>query len=74
MVGNDDEIDFEGKKYKSSNLTDAAKNIIRNLSYVNAVSSEKASMIAILTKAKKAYIADLKSEMLKAKSGFDFSE
>ena len=31
-------------------------------------------MIAVLTKAKKAYIGDLKTEMLSAKSGFDFSE
>jgi hypothetical protein len=31
-------------------------------------------MQAILTKAKRAYIDDLKSEMLAAKSGFDFSD
>ena len=31
-------------------------------------------MIAILTKAKKAYMGDLKGEMISAKAGFDFSE
>ena len=50
-------------------LNDVAKNILENLRYLNVVSSEKANMIAILTKAKKAYIADLKGEMLEAKSG-----
>ena len=34
----------------------------------------KKNMIAVLTKAKKAYIGELKVEMLSAKSGFDFSE
>ena len=32
------------------------------------------NLSAVLLKAKKAYIADLKSEMLSRKAGFDFSE
>ena len=48
--------------------------IVGNLEKLNSLSKEKANMIAILTKAKKAYISDLKNEMLSAKSGFDFSD
>jgi len=36
--------------------------------------NEKNNLSAVLLKAKKAYIADLKSEMLSQKAGFDFSE
>ncbi len=74
MIGKNEKIEFDGRKYKTSDLNDVAINILENLRYLNVVSSEKANMIAILTKAKKAYIADLKGEMLEAKSGFDFSE
>ena len=35
---------------------------------------EKMSMIAVLKKAKLAYMSELKNEMLSAKSGIDFSE
>ena len=74
MLGNNDQIEVDGKKYKTSDLNDAAKVLLENLSKLNAVSKEKTNMIAILTKAKRSYIADLKNEMLKVKSGFNFSE
>lgn len=74
MVSKNDKIEINGRKYKTSDLNDVAKNLLENLARLGAVSSEKSNMIAILTKAKKAYMADLKGEMLRAKSGFDFSE
>ena len=36
MDGSNEEIDVEGKKYRTSNLNETAKNIIRNLEYLNA--------------------------------------
>ena len=74
MVNKNEKIEIGGRKYKTSDLTDLAKNLLEELAKLGAVSSEKANMVAILTKAKKAYMADLKGEMLRAKSGFDFSE
>ena len=50
------------------------KNILENLEIVRIATRERNNMTAILTKAKQAYIAELKSEMLSAKSGFDFSD
>jgi hypothetical protein len=74
MGGKNSNFEFDGRKYKTSDLTDVAKKVLTNLNRLNAVYAEKVNMHAVLTKAKKAYIADLKSEMLSAKSGFDFSE
>ena len=74
MVVKNDKIEINGRKYKTSDLNDVAKNLLENLARLGVVSSEKSNMIAILTKAKKAYIEDLKGEMLRTKSGFDFSE
>ena len=68
------ELELYGKKYKISDLTDSVKSHIRNLERINAVCGEKANMLALLQKAKTAYISELKSEMLSARSGFDFSE
>ena len=74
MGGKNSRVKFDGRNYKTSDLTDAAKKVWSNLNQVNAAYAEKVNMHAVLTKAKKAYIADLKSEMLSVKSGFDFSE
>ena len=74
MVSKNDKINIDGRQYKTSDITDLAKNLLKELAELQAVSTEKSNMIAILTKAKKAYMADLKGEMLRAKSGFDFSE
>ncbi len=68
------EITIDGKLYKTADLTETALKLVKNLDHMKLKENEKKNMIAILTKAKKAYISDLKSEMLGAKSGFDFSE
>jgi len=69
-----DKIEFDGREFQTSDLNDRARNLIDNLAKLNSLSNEKARMIEILKKAKKAYISDLKNEMLSAKSGFDFSD
>lgn len=67
-------VDIDGKIYKTSDLTENAIKLLKNIDHMKTQQNEKKNMIAVLTKAKKAYIADLKTEMLSAKSGFDFSE
>lgn len=67
-------INIDGQIYKVDNLPKNALNLITYLDTIKAQEREKKNMIAILTKAKKAYITELKSEMLTAKSGFDFSD
>ena len=74
MSGKNKEFQFDGNKYDTSDLSESAKKIIHKLSLLNASTNEKNNMIANLTKAKKAYIADLKNEILSNKSGLDFSD
>ena len=74
MSSQTQKLSIDGKHYKISDLTETAIKIVGNLDRLKVIESEKKNMIAILNKAKKAYIQDLKSEMISVKSGFDFSE
>ena len=67
-------VSVDGEVYKTSVLTDKALKLLANIDLMKKKQNEKKNMIAVLTKAKKAYIGELKVEMLSAKSGFDFSE
>lgn len=59
--------------YETSSMTGEAKNLAEALKTLEGRIQEANNMVAILTKAKRAYIADLKNEMLSAKAGFDFT-
>ena len=74
MSENASKINIGGKLYDTKDLTENVTELLKNLDHMKKIEDEKKNMIAILTKAKKAYISELKSEMLSAKSGFDFSE
>ena len=67
-------IEIEGNQYDIAKMSEASKNIVQLLQSVEAQIQEKTNLIALLTKAKKAYISDIKSEMLSKKAGFDFLE
>lgn len=69
-----DLISIDGKEYSTSSLSDSAKGLVVSLKAVDTTIKEKTNLVAVLTKAKRAYIAELKSEMLANKAGFDFSE
>jgi len=65
-------IKLDEKEYDFAKLSERARRITVELQTVTARIQESNNMIAILTKAKQAYIEGLKSEMLSAKAGFDF--
>lgn len=67
-------ITIEGIEYDLSNINAQSKQLIDDVKNVNSLILQSQNMEAILTKAKRAYIADLKREMLSAKSGVDFLE
>ena len=67
-------INIDNREYDIDNLSDAARKNFEQLRGLDTVINEKKNLSAVLLKAKKAYIADLKSEMLSRKAGFDFSE
>lgn len=65
-------IKLDDKEYDIANLSDRARKLTDALQSVSARIQESNNMVAILNKAKRAYIEGLKSEMLSAKAGFDF--
>ena len=66
-------IKLDGVEYDLANCSEEAQRLVGTIKETSARIQEINNMIAIMTKAKRAYIADLKSEMLSAKAGFDFS-
>jgi hypothetical protein len=53
--------------------SDEAKVLVARLQHMDRMFEEKSNLLALLTKAKNAYIADLKAEIIKEKTGVDFS-
>lgn len=67
-------FNLDGKSYSIDDLSDGAKSYVATLKGLEEILTEKSNLIALFTKAKKAYISDLKSEILANKAGFDFSD
>jgi hypothetical protein len=67
-------IQIDGVTYDINAMSDQAKRILNEVQKVTERIQETQNMSAILNKAKKAYIADLKSEMLAVKAGLHFGE
>jgi hypothetical protein len=65
-------IKLDDKEYDIADLSDSARKLTDSIQNVSARIEELNNMVAILNKAKRAYIEGLKSEMLSAKAGFDF--
>lgn len=69
-----EKIEVDGKQYDLADLSEQSKQLVVLLQNTETQINEKTNLMAILTKAKKAYIADMKAEMLSQKAGFDFSD
>jgi len=67
-------IQIDDVEYDLDALTDQAKRLVGEVQKINARIQETQNMSAILTKAKRAYIADLKTEMLAVKAGIHFGD
>ena len=67
-------IQIDGAEYNVDTLSEHAKKLVVELQKIDLRIQESQNMSAILTKAKKAYIADLKTEMLATKAGFHFGD
>ena len=64
---------LDGEDFDLSKASDEAKAIVARLQHLDRLFEEKSNMMALLTKAKNAYIADLKTEIIKNKTGVDLS-
>ena len=67
-------VSVDGSEYAIDAMTEQGKKLTDLLQAVDARIKEKTDLVSVLTRAKKAYIADLKSEILSKKAGFDFSD
>jgi hypothetical protein len=64
---------LDGEDFDLSKASDEAKALVGRLQHLDRLFEEKSNMMALLTKAKNAYIADLKAEIIKNKTGVDLS-
>jgi hypothetical protein len=64
---------LDGADFDLSKASDEAKAIVARLQHLDRLFEEKSNLMALLTKAKNAYIADLKTEIIKNKTGVDLS-
>lgn len=67
-------IKIDSVEYDLEKMSDKCKNLVDQLRGMDSIMQEKSNLSAVLTRAKKAYISDLKSEMISKKAGFDFSD
>ena len=64
---------LDGEDYDLSKASEEAKALVARLQHLDRLFEEKSNLMALLTKAKNAYIADLKTEIIKNKTGVDLS-
>ncbi len=64
---------LDGEEYDLSKASEGAKTLVARLQHLDRLFEEKRNLMALLTKAKNAYISDLKTEIIKNKTGVDLS-
>ena len=65
-------IVIDGVEYSATEINERSNKIILQVQEIERRVKELENLMAVLIKAKRAYISELKSEILSAKSGFDF--
>jgi hypothetical protein len=68
-----EKINIEGVEYETKGLSDGGVKILINLAHTESKMREMANNKAIMTKARNAYISEIKKEIIKSKSGIDLS-
>lgn len=66
-----DTLKLDDKEYKVNDLSERSKKIVSELNTIEKQLREKNDILSIFNKAKKAYMSDLKSEILSQKGGFE---
>lgn len=64
---------LDGEDFDLSKASEEVKALVARLQHLDRLFEEKTNLMALLTKAKNAYIADLKTEIIKNKTGVDLS-
>jgi hypothetical protein len=62
---------IDGVEYDTESLSQEGRDLVARLTFVRLTLQELSNQQALLTKAKNAYIADLKSEIIQGRTGVD---
>ena len=62
---------IDGVEYDIETLTQEGRDLVSRLTFARLQQQELSNQIALLTKAKNAYIADLKTEIIQGRTGVD---
>jgi len=73
MTGALQTLRLDGTDYDLTTASDAVKALVMRLQSVDRLFEEKNNLLALLNKARNAYIAELKTEIIKNKTGVDLS-
>ena len=68
-----DNFEIEDVKYRTDALSAKNLDILKQLTFVEVKIREMINKKAIMTKARNAYISEIKKEVIKSKSGIDLS-
>jgi hypothetical protein len=68
-----DNFEIEDVKYRTDALSAKNLDILKQLTFVEVKIREMINKKAIMTKARNAYISEIKKEIIKSKSGIDLS-
>lgn len=64
---------LDGEDFDLTKASAEAKAMVARLQQLDRQFEEKSNMLAVLTRAKNGYITDLKTEIIKEKTGVDLS-
>ena len=67
-------VKVDGVDYNTEDLSEKGLELVERLSYLTRSLEELKNSIALLYKAKNAYIEDLKTEIIQERTGVDFSD
>lgn len=67
-------ITIDEEEFEIATWTEKIKSLTSRIQQTERSIAENKNMLAVLLKARRAYISDLKSEVIAKKSGFNFNE
>jgi hypothetical protein len=62
---------IDGVEYDTEGLSQEGRDLVARLTFTRLTLQEMSNRMALMTKAKNAYIADLKSEIVQGRTGVD---
>lgn len=62
---------IDGVEYTTDSLSQEGRDLVARLTFARLQQQELSNQIALLTKAKNAYIADMKTEIIQGRTGVD---